>query len=151
MREIVPFALASDGLRWHTRAFDRKSGEFRDFVVSRMDEAAVINDSAPEKHESPAQDIQWSRIVELDLVPHPDKGSHELVKRDYEMDGGVLHLKLRAAMAGYVLRQWHVDCSPDHGIKDIAFRLWLKDPLALYGVGSASLAPGYSSPSANSS
>ncbi len=150
-REIVPFALANDGLRWHARAFDRKNNEFRDFVISRMDEASVINDSAPEKHELPAQDIQWNRIVELDLAPHPDKKSHDLVKRDYEMEGGVLHLKLRAAMAGYVLRQWHVDCSPDHSIKDDAFRLWLIDPLALYGVGSASFAPGYRSLSSKSS
>ena len=28
--EIVPFALADSGLRWHLRAFDRRSGEFRD-------------------------------------------------------------------------------------------------------------------------
>lgn len=145
-REIVPFALASDGLRWHTRAFDRKSNEFRDFVISRMDEATVIDHSALEKHELPAQDIQWNRIVELDLVPHPDRKSPELVKRDYGMADGVLRLKLRAAMAGYVLRQWHVDCSPDHSMKDEAFRLWLRDPLALYGVGSALFAPGYHSP-----
>lgn len=147
-REIVPFALATDGLRWHTRAFDRKNNEFRDFVISRMDEAAVVEGRTPEKHELPPQDIQWSRIVELDLVPHPDRKSHELVKRDYEMDGGVLHLKLRAAMAGYVLQQLHVDCSPDHSIKDEAFRLWLRDPLALYGVESASFAPGYRPPNA---
>ena len=34
-RVIVPFALVDTGLRWHVRAFDRKSGEFRDFVVTR--------------------------------------------------------------------------------------------------------------------
>ena len=35
-RVIVPFALVDTGLRWHVRAFDRKSGEFRDFVVTRI-------------------------------------------------------------------------------------------------------------------
>lgn len=146
-RQIVPFAMATDGLRWHTRAFDRKRNEFRDFVISRMDVAAVIDESRPESHELPSQDIQWNRIVELDLVPHPDRKNPELVKRDYGMIGGVLHLKMRAAMAGYILRQWHVDCSPDHSQNDEAFRLWLSDPLALYGVGSALFAPGYRLPS----
>lgn len=148
-REIIPFALASDGLRWHARAFDRKSNEFRDFVLSRMDEATILEQGNLEKHELPDQDIQWNRILELELVPHPGRKSPELVKRDYAMADGVFRLKIRAAMAGYVLRQWHVDCSSDHHIKDEAFRLWLRDPLALYGVKSALFAPGYESPKTN--
>jgi hypothetical protein len=38
-REIVPFALADNGQRWHVRAFDRRSGEFRDFVLARIADA----------------------------------------------------------------------------------------------------------------
>jgi predicted DNA-binding transcriptional regulator YafY len=147
-REIVPFAIATDGLRWHARAFDRKSHDFRDFVISRMDKSIVLMDGVIEKHEMPASDIQWNRIVELALVPHPDRKHPEIAKKDYEMRDGVLHLKLRGAMAGYILRQWHVDCSPDHSLSDEAFRLWLSNPLALYGVGSAIFAPGYVHPDA---
>jgi hypothetical protein len=44
------------------------------------------------------------------------------------------------------LRQWSVDCSPDHSLRGYEFRLWLKDYLALYGVKNAVLAPGYRSP-----
>ena len=29
------------GIRWHVRAFDRKSREFRDFVLTRMSKPAV--------------------------------------------------------------------------------------------------------------
>lgn len=145
-REIVPFAIATDGLRWHARAFDRKSQEFRDFVISRMSETDIIVSGEVEKHELPTSDIQWNRIVELDLVPHPDRDHREITEQDFGMRNGVLHLKLRASMAGYVLRQWHVDCSMNHRIEDKAFRLWLRNPLALYGVGSAKLAPGYDSP-----
>lgn len=145
-REIVPFALATDGLRWHARAFDRKSQEFRDFVISRMSKPIVITDCTIEKHETPTNDIQWNRIVELALVPHPDREHPEIAIKDFEMRDGVLQLKLRAAMAGYILRQWHVDCSPDHSLSDKAFRLWLSNPLALYGVGSALFAPGYAHP-----
>ena len=35
-REIVPFALVDNGLRWHVRAFDRKRARFTDFVINRI-------------------------------------------------------------------------------------------------------------------
>ena len=148
-REIVPFAIATDGLRWHARAFCRKNQDFRDFVISRMEKTAVLIDKPVEKHELQASDIQWNRIVELELIPHPGRKHPEITMKDYGMHDGVLHLELRAAMAGYVLRQWHVDCSPDHRLEDEAFRLWLREPLALYGVGSATFAPGYQKPQSN--
>lgn len=55
-------------------------------------------------------------------------------------------MKLRAATAGYILRQWSVDCSPGHSLRGHEYRLWLKDQLALYGVKNAVLAPGYKEP-----
>lgn len=142
-REIAPFALVNDGLRWHVRAFDRKSNEFRDFVLTRMEEATLIHESASQKHELPSADIQWNRIVELDLVPHPNQDHPEIIEGDYGMIAGVLHIKIRASVAGYVLRQLIVDCSPTHRLKGKEYRLWLLNHLALYGVFSARLAPGY--------
>ena len=65
---------------------------------------------------------------------------------DYGMRDGVLRMKLRAATAGYILRKWSVDCSPDHSLRGPEHRLWLKDHLAIYGVRNAVLAPGYSAP-----
>lgn len=144
-REIVPFELATDGLRWHVRAFDRKNQDFRDFVISRMDHTSLIEGTV-QRHEKPTSDIQWNRIVELSLIPHPNKEHPEIAMRDFDMENGVLKVQLRATAAGYVLRQWHVDCSPDHSIEDKAFRLWLSNPLALYGVNSAMFAPGYQEP-----
>lgn len=69
-RVIVPFALVDTGLRWHVRAFDRKSGEFRDFVVTRI-EAPTLLDEESQANERSDNDIQWTRIVELDFVPQP--------------------------------------------------------------------------------
>lgn len=145
-REIVPFALIDNGLRWHARAFDRKSQTFRDFVITRIIRPVVLKGQPVAPHETSNQDIQWTRIVELELVPHPDQPRPEITEMDYSMDGGVLRMKLRAATAGYILRQWSVDCSPDHNLRGHEYRLWLKDPLALYGVANASLAPGYRTP-----
>lgn len=145
-REIVPFALVNDGLRWHVRAFDRKSQDFRDFVITRMDATSVIEDSLPEKHELQSADIQWNRIVELELVPHPNQERPKIIESDYGMKDGVLHVKVRAATVGYFLLQWIVDCSPKHSLKGHEYRLWLRNHLALYGVSNAFMAPGYEYP-----
>lgn len=145
-REIVPFALIDNGLRWHVRAFDRKSQEFRDFVITRIKHPRVLRTSPVAPHESDNQDIQWNRIVELDLVPHPDQPRPEITEMDYAMREGKLQMKLRAAVAGYILRKWSVDCSPDHSLRGPEYRLWLRDHLAMYGVKNAILAPGYRSP-----
>lgn len=142
-REIVPFALIDNGLRWHVRAFDRKSSEFRDFVITRITSAKVMKGEPVTSHELNTQDIQWTRIVELEFIPHPDQPRPEITALDYGLTAGVLQMKLRAATAGYTLRRWSVDCSPDHSLRGPEYRLWLKDHLVLYGVESASLAPGY--------
>lgn len=144
-RVIVPFALVDTGLRWHVRAFDRKSSEFRDFVITRIDSPLLL-DEEPKAYERNDADIQWTRIVEVQLIPHPDQPRPEITARDFNMVDGAIELKLRAATAGYMLRRWGVDCSPDHSLRGPEYRLWLKDPLAIYGVKNAMLAPGYRSP-----
>lgn len=145
-REIVPFALLNTGLRWHVRAYDRKTGEFRNFVITRMQDPQLLKESPVQGHEHPDQDIQWTRIVELELVPHPDQPRPEITRMDYAMTNKPLLLQLRAATAGYILRKWSVDCSPDHSLRGAEYRLWLKDHLALYGVKNALEAPGYQAP-----
>jgi hypothetical protein len=149
-RVIVPFALVDTGLRWHVRAFDRKSDEFRDFVVTRI-EAPTLQNEEPRAKECPDNDIQWTRIVELDLVPHPRLSHPKIIKMDYGMKDGSIRMRVRAAVAGYMLLRWSVDASPDHSLKEEQYRLWLSDPLALYGVENAKLAPGYRSPTAQAS
>lgn len=146
-RELVPLALVDIGIRWHVRAFDRKSQEFRDFVFTRMDDPRVLEDSPVQEHERAEQDAQWSRLIELELVPHPGHPRPEVVRMDYDIPpDGVLRVKVRAANAGYILRRWTVDCSPDHNLKGLEYALWLRDPLALYGASNAQLAPGYKDP-----
>lgn len=145
-REIVPFALADSGLRWHVRGFDRRSGEFRDFVLGRLDDARIVPGEAGD-HEMPDQDIQWNRITELELVPHPANVQHpDTIEAEYGMQGGVLKVRARAAMAGYLLRRWNVDCTEDHSLKGGEYHLWLRNRQTLYGVTNLVLAPGYGEP-----
>ncbi len=144
-RQIVPFALVDTGLRWHVRAFDRKTQEFRDFVLTRIEKPTILDgEILPE--ERPENDIQWTRIVELELIPHPRLDRPEIIRMDYGIQSESVRIRVRAAVAGYMLRRWSVDSSPDHVLTDEHYRLWLKDPLALYGVENAKIAPGYRAP-----
>jgi hypothetical protein len=145
-REIVPIALIDTGVRWHVRAYDRKSQEFRDFVFTRMSDVAVLEDEPIAPHEAVEFDAQWNRVIDLELVPHPGFPDPALVRLDYAMSDGVLRVRVRAADVGYMLRRWNVDCSPDHSLAGPEHVLWLRDPLVLYGASNAVLAPGYRDP-----
>jgi hypothetical protein len=145
-RQIIPSALADNGQRWHIRAFDRRSAEFRDFVLARIADARLIDDAVKD-HESVDQDIQWNRIAEIELVPHPANVQHpDTIEAEYGMVSGALKLRVRAAMAGYLMRHWNVDCTENHSLKGPEFHLWLRNRQALYGVTNLVLAPGYDQP-----
>ena len=62
----------TSGFRY-VRAFDRRRKDFRDFVITRMRRPVMLKESEVLPHEKSDQDIQWTRIVELELVPHPDQ------------------------------------------------------------------------------
>ena len=142
-REIVPHTLVDNGLRWHVRGYDRKHGEFRDFVLTRIKAAVVLESSTLSETELETQDRQWNRFVELELVPHPRIEHSEAIELDYGMKGGVMKVEIRAATAGYLLRLWNVDCSKAAQLKTPEFHLWLKNYQTLYGVGNLAIAPGF--------
>jgi len=143
-REIVPFVLVDNGLRWHVRAYDRRQSRFSDFVITRIANPVII-DSMLEEHETRESDNQWNRIVELEIVPHPRLKHAKTIETDYAMENGVLNVNVRAAVAGYVLRRWNVDCTEDHSMEGPEYHLWLRNRQALYGVENLVIAPGYES------
>jgi hypothetical protein len=115
---------------------------FIDYVITRIVDA-MISDSEPQEHETREADIQWNRIVEMELVAHPRLPHPETIEMDYAMQEGVLKVNVRAAVAGYVLRRWNVDCTENHRLKGAEYHLWLRNRQALYGVQNLVLAPGY--------
>ena len=141
-RTVVPVALADTGLRWHVRAFDRRNGRFSDFALRRIEKADGLDERAGEG-ETLDCDEQWTRIVDLELVAHPEAKWREGIEADYGMGDGVLRTRTRAALAGYFLHRWQVDCTVDHSLSPSEHHLWLRNPQTLYGVESAVMAPGY--------
>lgn len=143
-REVVPHALVDSGQRWHIRCFDRKSKEFRDLVLTRIEKPTLIEGGEISDHEQADKDFQWGRVVEMELVAHPNHPYPDLIGRDYGLKDGRIIVPTRAAISGYVLLQMSVDCSPDHSLDSGRYRLWLRDcEKVLYGVTSAGLAPGF--------
>jgi hypothetical protein len=148
-RELVPHSIVDNGLRWHVRAFDRKSSSFRDFVLTRISKVKLLddsNDKAPQQHEDKLDDHQWQRIMPLQLISHPDNVQFPTaIEMDYGMSDGVLNLSVRAALAGYLLRRWNVDCTENASLKGGEYQLWLRNQHILYGAENLELAPGYES------
>jgi len=141
-REIVPHSIVDNGLRWHIRGYDRARKRFSDFVVSRITSAIILG-TPPSEEECSVADAQWNRIVDLEFVPHPELRHPEVIVADYSMDNGVLRAQARAAVVGYALHRWQVDCTPNHSLSPNEHHLWLRNTPTLYGVESAVMGPGH--------
>lgn len=160
-REIVPHALVNNGHRWHVRAFDRKSKTFRDFVCTRLQNVMPISHLEQSKSEKikldsselRASDNQWNKIVSVVLKPHPSIKVHQAIELDYEMANGELKLEMRAALLGYLLRQWNVDCTESASLTGEEYQLWLSNVSQvkeeLQGIANLAIAPGFDSLSRN--
>jgi predicted DNA-binding transcriptional regulator YafY len=142
-RQIAPYVLAHDGNRWHVRAFDRHRKRFIDFVLTRIKTATLLEGEA-EQNERPEEDLQWMRIVELHLCPKPGLAHPEVVALEYGMTDGLLKIRVRAALAGYVLQHLNVDCTADGSLSSSQYHLWLKNRQSLVDVDNLSIAAGYS-------
>ena len=143
-RETLPFALVDNGIRWHMRAYDRRRARFTNFVLTRIASPRLLPESPVEEHEKSENDKQWRTTVTLELVPHPALEHKETIEKDYAMRNGVLKIPMRAALAGYTLRRWNVDCSPDHHLRGGEYHLALRNVDVLDGsVDTMLLAPGY--------
>ncbi|QLL64220.1 WYL domain-containing protein (plasmid) [Sinorhizobium mexicanum] len=108
-RAIAPHALAFDGHRWHVRAWCCDKEDFRDFVLSRIDE---IGDTKPVQFD-PDHDIEWATKIMLRLRPHRGLSPQQskTIQLDYGMVDGHLDLEMRASLAFYFIRRMNLDLS----------------------------------------
>lgn len=141
-REIVPHAIANNGQRWHVRAFDKKSKEFRDFVCTRLQNVTEIQKPIT-TIQSGEYDKQWHNIISIELVVHPTVKHPKAIELDFSMLGGILHLEVREALLGYLMRQWNVDCSQQALLTGGENHLWLKNVEELAGLTCLAIAPGF--------
>jgi hypothetical protein len=120
-RIIEPHSLCHNGLRWHIRAYQEETFDFRDFVLSRI-EAAQMLDLPTESSEE--FDEEWVESLTLELSPHP--GLPERKRLNLLMDYGaeeVITITVRRALLGYLLQQLAVDTTADHSLNPHAYQL----------------------------
>ena len=141
-REIVPHSIVNNGHRWHARAFDCKTNEFRDFVLTRLQNVSEI-DQPVSDNQLADNDLSWNNIINVELSVHPSIKHKKAIELDYNMSNGVLHLEVREAVLGYLMRQWNVDCSSDASLVSNELHLWLANIKELQGIDSMIIAPGY--------
>jgi hypothetical protein len=109
-RWIAPHAFAFDGFRWHARSFCEKSGEYRDFVISRIIE---IRQSRSTQMQT-AADADWDEIVQLEIGPHPalSQNQRQVIELDYGMQNGRVVIPVRRALLYYALKRLGLDTDP---------------------------------------
>lgn len=109
-RWIAPHALAFDGFRWHARSFCEKSGEYRDFVISRIIETRQSRSTQMQT----AADADWDEIVQLEIGPHPalSQNQKRVIELDYGMQNGRVVIPVRRALLYYALKRLGLDTDP---------------------------------------
>lgn len=140
-RIIVPHAIVNNGQRWHVRAFDYQSQSFRDFVCTRIESVSSSTETINNAQTANA-DSQWHQQVSLELVPHPKLKHRKSIELDFGMREGKRVIETRAALAGYLLRYWNVDCSDNASLPAKQYHLWLQNAQIKSVIENIGLAPG---------
>lgn len=145
-KNLIPHAIFDNGKHWYLRAYDKEKKEFRSFKFTRFINV-VINENDVVSDTFKYQDHDWNRMVTLELTPHPNRNNvknPKTIEIDFEMQNGVKTVVLRAAVAGFWLAHWNVDCTQDQSLEGFQYQLWLRNWQSLYDVSSRHLAPGLS-------
>lgn len=111
LRWIAPHALASDGQRWHVRAWCHENCAFRDFVISRIQRVQGRRKTSA----SGADDESWHTRVDIVIAPRAGltEAQRRAIEVDFGMSRGRLKLFCRKALAFYLLRQLQLERPPD--------------------------------------
>ncbi len=102
-RWIAPHDLASDGFRWHVRAYCFERNKFIDFVFGRI--LAIRTERESEIDAS--TDLEWNSWLELKIGPNPalPEAQRKGIELDYGMLEGSTSLVIREALKHYVKQQ----------------------------------------------
>ncbi|AMO77614.1 WYL domain-containing protein [Pseudomonas sp. R3.Fl] len=116
LRTIYPTSFASDGFRWHVRAFCFRSLIFKDFVLGRITE--VINSSPPP---SPIpRDAEWETLIDVVIGPNPTypPNKRRAIEHDYQMVNGETKLRARKAQLYYLNRRLNLNLKAGDPVND---------------------------------
>ena len=121
-RIIEPHAVINTGLRWHVRAYSEDTYDFRDFVLSRVQQAQQLTEQS---ESTPEYDDDWMEVINLQLTPHPklSEEKRKILMTDYAAKNDVIEFVVRRALLAYVLQRLSVDTTEDHSLNPNAYQL----------------------------
>jgi hypothetical protein len=102
-RRIVPVALAHSGMRWHVRGWCEENKDYRDFVLSRIEQVRWQGFDTMDSPTLP-RDAAWQETVELrfSLKKSLTAEQRRALMYDYDLPkDGVLRWRVRGALKGY--------------------------------------------------
>lgn len=108
-RIVSPHALGAGAGRWHMRAWNEDNGDFRDFNLSRIESAEIV-DGPPI---DPKFDFEWNMVGTMRIRANPELAEPEqaAIRRDYEFKGDVLEVPCRLALMFYLHVEFGLDKS----------------------------------------
>jgi len=110
-RWLEPHALASDGLRWHIRAYCHNKSVYRDFVLGRILEIRGVRQGGFPQ----SLDDEWNEIVNVVVSANPDLtvDQRTIIERDFAMTSGKAEIKVRRALLFYLKNNLGVEHTPE--------------------------------------
>mgnify|MGYP003149251771 FL=1 len=107
-RRIHPHAIAFSGLRWHARAFDKRTHSYRDFNLNRI---IALDTVRGVTYVSGDKDLYWNTRAAIKLIANPKLSTEErmMVEAEYGMTNGTLLIRPRQAMCHYVLQSLNAE------------------------------------------
>lgn len=118
-RIISPHTIVNDGARWHVRAWCEKNQDFRDFVLSRIQE---IHGTEGPAEKVASEDEGWNHWLTVTIEPDMrlTEAQQKLVALDYGMtliESGtyVRHYEVRRALLIYTLQNLRLDRPRERG------------------------------------
>ena len=100
-------------------------------IIARLVQAILNNKSVSVIYTS-----LCSGSVSRELVPIA-------IDMDYGISDGVLNLNVKAALAGYLLRCWNVNCTEYAILEGAEYQQYLQNHKSLFGADNLSIAPRY--------
>lgn len=108
---IFPHALLHDGFRWSVRCHIRREtgGHWGEMVLDRIEEVSA--QTWPAGPALIGGDVEWQRIVEIELVPNPglDAATRSVIEEQYGMKSGRKLVRVRQCMLTYFLKRYQLE------------------------------------------
>ena len=118
-RIISPHTIVNDGARWHVRAWCEKNQDFRDFVLSRIQE---IHGTEGPAEKAASEDEGWNHLLTVTIEPDMrlTEAQQKLVALDYGMElasAGKYQrsYQVRRALLIYTLQNLRLDRPRERG------------------------------------